>query len=134
VGARYISLDLDGFTETGNIAALTIDSSDVDSLQSIVGLRLGADIPFGAVSLRPEIRGEWRHEFKNDDPRVITGSFGGVGPFGFVTTPLGGDYGVFGAGFSISGGGPLSMIADYTMQFSGGYEIHAVTAGVRMTF
>ena len=29
-GARYIDLDLDGFTETGNIAALTIGDSSIE--------------------------------------------------------------------------------------------------------
>lgn len=133
-GARYVNLDLDGFTETGNIAALTIDATDFESLQSIAGLRVGADIPMGSASLRPSIRGEWRHEFKNDDPRLITGSFGGAAPFGFTTTPLGDDYAVVGAGFSVSGKGPLSFAIDYTGQLGGGYEIHALTTGLRLTF
>ena len=133
-GARWVNLDLDGFTETGNVAALTIDDGEVDSLQSIVGLRLGADIPMGGASLRPSIRGEWRHEFRNDEPRTITGSFGGAGPFAFSTTPLAEDYLVVGAGFAVSGGGPLSFVADYTGQLTGGYDIHALTAGLRLTF
>lgn len=133
-GARYVDLDLDAFTETGNIAALTIDATDIESLQSIAGLRVGADIPAGSASVRPSIRGEWRHEFKNDDPRLITGSFDGAGPFGFITTPLGDDHAVVGAGLSVSGGGPLSFALDYTGQFGGGYEIHALTTGLRLTF
>lgn len=133
-GARYVNLDLDAFTETGNMAALTIDATDIESLQSIAGLRAGADIPVGGASVRPSIRGEWRHEFKNDDPRLITGSFGGVAPFAFTTTPLRDDYLVVGAGFSISGVSPLSFVMDYTGQLGGGYEIHALTGGLRLTF
>lgn len=133
-GVRYVDLGLDAFAETGNIAALTIGATDVKSLQSIVGLRLGADIPAGNVSVRPSIRGEWRHEFENDDSRLISSSFGGIGSFSFATTPLGADHVVVGAGLAISGGGPLSLTVDYTGQLSGGYEIHAVTGGVRLTF
>lgn len=133
-GARYVSLDLDAFTEGGNIAALSIDDIDMESLQSIAGLRVGANIPAGSASLRPSIRAEWRHEFENDDPRLITGSFGGAAPFAFTTTPLAADYAVVGAGFSVSGGGPLAFGADYTGQFFGGYEVHALTGGLRLTF
>jgi outer membrane autotransporter protein len=107
---------------------------DVESLQSIVGLRLGAAVPAGRVTVRPSIRGEWRHEFENDDPRVISGSFGGAGPFGFVTRPLGDDHAVVGAGLSISGNGPLALVADYTGQLGGGYEVHALSAGLRLAF
>ncbi len=134
VGARYVSLDLNGFTETGNIAALTIGATEVESLQSIVGLRVGADIPVRSASLRPSIRAEWRHELENDDARLIGGSFGGAGAFGFTTTPLRDDHLVVGAGFSLSGGGPLSLVTDYTGQLAGGYQIHALTGGLRLTF
>jgi outer membrane autotransporter protein len=134
VGARYVDLDLDAFTEGGNIAAQTIGATGLESLQSIAGLRLGADIPAGAASVRPSIRAEWRHEFNNDDARLITGSFGGAGAFAFATTPLSDDHWVVGAGFSISGGGPLSLATDYTGQLTGGYRIHALTGGVRLAF
>ena len=134
VGARYVSLDLDPFVESGNIAALTIGRTDVESLETIAGVRLGADIPAGTAAFRPSIRAEWRHELKNDDPRLISGSFGGAAPFGFATTPLGDDHFVVGGGFSISGGGPLSLVAEYTGQHGGGREIHALTGGVRVAF
>ena len=133
-GARYVNLDLDAFTEAGNLAALTIDAADIESLQSIAGLRAVADIPVGLVSVRPAVRGEWRHEFKNDDPRLITGSFGGIAPFAFATTPLRDDYLVIGAELAISGAGPLAFVADYNGQLGGGYEIHALTLGARLTF
>jgi outer membrane autotransporter protein len=133
-GARYINLDLDAFTETGNIAALTIGATEIESLQSIAGLRVGAEVPLRVGSVRPSIRAEWRHEFKNDDPRLIASSFGGAAPLAFATTPLGDDHVVVGAGFSVSGGGPLSFVADYTGQLGGGYEIHAVSGGLRLTF
>lgn len=133
-GARYVNLDMDAFTESGNMAALTIDAADIESLQSIAGLRAGADIPVGIVSVRPAIRGEWRHEFKNDDPRLITGSFGGIAPFAFATTPLKDDYLVVGAELAIAGEGPLSFVADYNGQLGGGHEIHALTLGARLTF
>jgi hypothetical protein len=47
---------------------------------------------------------------------------------------LGNDYAVAGAGLTVSGGGPLSLVLDYTGQFWGGYEIHGVQAGARLSF
>ena len=133
-GLRYVDIELDEFTETGNMAALTIGATGLESLQSIAGLRLGADIPMGGASLRPSVRGEWRHEFNNDEPRAIAGSFGGAGPFAFSTTPLGDDHLVLGAGLSLSMGRSLAIVADYSAQLGGGYDIHTASAGLRLRF
>ncbi|MGQ0558043.1 MAG: autotransporter outer membrane beta-barrel domain-containing protein [Sphingosinicella sp.] len=132
-GLRYIDLDLDGFVETGNIAGLTIGDADIESLQSIVGVSAEVALPIGGVDVRPSLRAEWRHEFSNDESRLIAGSFGGVGAFNFATVPLSDDHFVLGAGLSV-GGGPVTMVLDYNGQLSGGYDIHAFTGGVRIRF
>ena len=84
--------------------------------------------------MRPSIGGEWRHEFENDGARPINASFGGAAPFTFATTPLGNDHAVVGAGVAVSAGGRLSLSADYTGQLAGGYDLHALTGGVRLSF
>jgi outer membrane autotransporter protein len=134
LGARYVDFELDGFAETGNMAALTIGAAELESLQSIAGLRIGAEIPMGGASLRPSVRGEWRHEFSNDEARPIAGSFGGAGPFSFAAAPLGDDHLVVGAGFTVAGRGALSFALDYSGQLGGGYDVHAVSAGLRLRF
>jgi uncharacterized protein with beta-barrel porin domain len=136
-GARYVDVKVDGFSEGLGLTDLTVGDQDIESLQSIAGLRVGADYKMLGASVRPYVWGEWRHEFKNDDSRIVNASFGGTGistPFAYTTSPLGNDYAVAGAGLTVSGGGPLSLVLDYTGQFWGGYEIHGVQAGARLSF
>ena len=136
-GARYVDVKVDGFSEGLGLTDLTVGDQDIKSLQSIAGLRIGADYKVMGASVRPSIRGEWRHEFKNDESRILTASFGGGGistPFAYATTPLGNDYGVVGAGLTVSGGGPVSLVLDYTGQFWGGYHIHGIQGGARISF
>lgn len=133
-GARYIDFNLEGFTETGNIAALTIGQQEVRSLQSIVGLRLGAEAPAMFATVRGSLTAEWRHEFKDDGARRIAGSFGGAAPFSFATTPLKDDHLVIGAGLAVSEQGPVSLTVSYTGQLLGGYDVHGLNGGVRLAF
>ena len=137
-GARYANVHVRAFGEEGGISALTVSRQNVESLQSIAGLRLGADYEIGGAHVRPSIRGEYRHEFDNDSSRLITASFGsdaGIAstPITYATTPLGKDYAVVGGGLTISGTAPIAVILDYTGQFLGGYRIHAGQVGLRLS-
>ena len=138
-GARYINTDIDDFSEGSSLVALTVLGDEVESIQSILGLRLGADIKLGGASLRPSLRGEWRHEFENKDERDLVASFGGTSsgigePFAFTTTPLAEDFAAVGAGFTISGDSPISVVVDYSGQIASDRSIHGITGGVRVTF
>lgn len=136
-GARYVDVKVDGFSEGVGLTDLTVGDQDVESLQSIAGLRIGADYKVGGASVRPSIRGEWRHEFKNDGGRIIAASFNGGGistPFTYTSTPMGKDYAVVGAGLTISGNSPVAVVLDYTGQFKGGYDIHGIQVGARVSF
>jgi outer membrane autotransporter protein len=135
VGVRYADVRIDNFSEGAGLTNLSVGRQKVDSLQGVAGLRVGVDYPMGNVRIRPTARAEYRREFENDGPRLITSSFngGGIGtPFTTTTTPLGDDQLVVGAGLTIAGEGPVSMAADYTGQFLGGYEIHGVQVGLRI--
>lgn len=137
-GARYANVHVRAFGEIGGISALTVSRQYVESLQSIAGLRFGADYVIGGAHVRPSIRGEYRHEFDNDDSRLITASFGpGTGisstPIVYATTPLGKDYAVLGGGLTISGNAPVAVVLDYTGQYFGGYRIHAAQVGLRLS-
>jgi uncharacterized protein with beta-barrel porin domain len=72
---EYIHLDIDSYTERGADGLnLTVRKQDVDSFQSAVGAALAysLSLPFGV--LVPQIHGEWRHEFLNND-RPITAKY-----------------------------------------------------------
>ena len=137
-GVRYARVDRDGFTETGSIAALAVSQDRVESLQSVAGLTLAAAMPIGgATVLRGHVRGEWRREFKNDEGRLIVANFTGGGitaPFGFTTSPLGRDYAAVGAGITVSGASPVSLVIDYSGEVAGDRAIHGITGGIRLSF
>ena len=138
VGVRYARVDLDGFSEVGGPAALTVSGDRVESLQSVVGLKLAGNVPIGGSTvLRPHVRGEWRREFENDGARLIVANFadaGIAGPFAFTTTPLGRDYAAIGAGFTVSGASKLSLVIDYSGEITGDRNIHGITGGIRLAF
>lgn len=138
VGVRYARVDLDGFSEIGGPAALTVSGGHVESLQSVVGLKLAGNFPLGGFAvLRPHVRGEWRREFENDGARLIVANFVDAGiaaPFAFTTTPLDRDYAAIGAGFTVSGASKLSLVIDYSGDITGDRNIHGITGGIRLAF
>ncbi len=134
---RYANVEIDGFTETGSVAALSVGNLDRESLRTNLGARIGAKFEVAGATVRPQVRGSWYHEFE-DDPQLIVANFTNSGvstaPFNFVTTPLSPDYFNAGAAFTISGNGPLSVVADYDAQFDDDREIHSFTLGARLAF
>jgi outer membrane autotransporter protein len=136
-GVRYADVRIDAFSEGAGLTNLSVGRQSAESLQGVVGLRLGADYPMGSARIRPSVRAEYRREFENDEARLISTSFNGAGinsPFTTTTTPMGDDQLAVGAGLTIAGDSPISMVADYTGQFLGGYEIHGIQVGLRMRF
>lgn len=136
-GVRYARVDLDGFSEIGSTAALTVSGDRVTTLQSVAGLKLAGNLPIGSAVLRAHVRGEWRHEFENDEGRLIVANFNDAGissPFAFTTTPLGRNYAAVGAGFTVSGNSPVSLVVDYSGEIAGDRAIHGITGGVRLSF
>ena len=134
---RYADVRIDGFTEANSVAALSVGNVDRESLRSNVGLRLGYEIEAGEVSVRPQIRGGWYHEFM-DDEQVLAANFIsptlGTAEFPFTATPLDRDYYNAGASIDVSGNGPLSMVADYQVQFDKDRQFHSLTIGARLAF
>ncbi len=139
---RYSDIRIRGFTEVngaGGGAAgaggLTIGDFDRVSVRTNVGARVGTKFEIAGVTVRPQLRGGWYHEFR-DQARVINASFNTAGisgtPFAFTTTPLSGDYFNAGGALNIAGNGPLSFVADYDAQFDDDREFYTLTLGVRL--
>ena len=134
---RYADIQIDGFTETGSASALAIGNLDRVSVRSNVGGRIGGKIQIGGAIVRPQLRGSYYHEFR-DQPRTISAAFLNPGvsttAFGFTTTPLSSDYYNAGAALNVSGNGPLSMVADYDFQLDDDRKVHSLTVGMRFAF
>lgn len=136
-GARYVGVEIGGITEGFTAPSLSVSEQEATSLQSIAGLRLGADFDVLGASVRPHVRGEWRHEFKNDGPRILAANFATTEartPFTYTTAPLGQDYALVGVGLTVSGNSPVALVLDYSGQFFGGYRIQSATIGGRFSF
>jgi uncharacterized protein with beta-barrel porin domain len=135
---RYASIRINGFSEGGgSAAALIVSNIDRESIRSNAGLRVGADFEVGGATVRPQLHGSWYHEFR-DRPQVISAAFINTGlsttPFAFTGTSLGTDYYSAGATLNVAGNGPLSLVADYNVQFDIERELHALTIGARLAF
>ncbi|RYD30423.1 MAG: autotransporter outer membrane beta-barrel domain-containing protein, partial [Verrucomicrobiaceae bacterium] len=63
----YTRVDIDGFTETGSLSPLRYPDQDQDSLRSELGVNLAYTIPVGSVTVTPQIRLAWQHEFMDTD-------------------------------------------------------------------
>ncbi len=132
---RYSDIRIRGFTEVGGGAGgLTIGDFDRVSLRTNAGARIGTKFEIAGAIVRPQLRGGWYHEFR-DQARIITAAYntpGIAGAFNFTTTPLSGDYFNAGGALNISGNGPVSMVADFDSQFDDDREFYTMTIGVRL--
>ena len=136
-GGRYVYVNIDGFSEVSNFTALTLPRIKRESVQSIAGLRLGGNLTIGGATVRPSIRGEYRHEFEDKRARSFLVNLAGPGvnsPFLFTTTPLQQDFAEIGAGFTVSGRSPFSVVIDYEGQIGKDRSIHGLTGGFHLAF
>jgi len=136
-GIRYADVKIDGFTETGSIGSLVIPDIEDESLRLNLGGRLGTKFEVLGANARVQFRGAWLREFLMNDSRTMTVNFTepGIGSaFTFNTNPLSAEYYNVGAALNIAGSGPLSMVADYDVQFDDDRQFHALTVGGRLAF
>ncbi|MCP4354075.1 MAG: autotransporter domain-containing protein [Proteobacteria bacterium] len=103
VGLAYNYADFDSYTETGSASALTVDSETFDSLKS----KVGAEVTFNKVvlgqdwTMRPEIRGYWKHEFIDDGYDYTAKLVGGSAKFTTNGSEPESDSFSFGAGLDL---------------------------------
>jgi outer membrane autotransporter protein len=135
-GLNYSSVDSDPFSETGG-GDLGLDVLDGTgkTLQSRLGARLTGEWGSGGVKWVPELRAEWRHEFK-DDPAWIAANLQSLpdNPFVTIGSQVTGDLGVIGAGVTALMDNGVGVFFDYQGAFGSGYHSHIVQGGVRVKF
>ncbi len=141
VGAKYANVKREAFSEGTATGALSLPRLQTDSLESIAGLRLGLKIPLAGTStvVRPSVRGEYRHEFESAGRgRFLNATFadgaGGQLADPFVATALPHDYAAVGAGLTISGASPFSIVIDYSGEIASQRDIHGLTGGFHLAF
>ena len=132
---QYTEVRIDGFTEKGSLAPLTINSQSQDSLKSALGARASYAWNVGNVTVTPEFRAQWQHEHL-DDRAGVEARFGGGGDSFTVHGPrIGRDSLILDAGVSVQLTSSCSVFAFYSGDLGRkNYTSHSINGGVRISF
>jgi outer membrane autotransporter protein len=98
-------------------------------------MRIACEIPMGGITLTPEVRATWQHEF-GDRTFATTAEFGFGGPDFTVQSPeIGRDTFVLNAGFTLQLSPIFGAHAYYHGDFgTSNYDAHSIFVGARMSF
>jgi uncharacterized protein YhjY with autotransporter beta-barrel domain len=135
-GLQYTHLTVDGYTESGSIADLSVNEQDADSLRSRLGGRISFAFSHYGVSFTPHLDATWQHEFM-DQSRGITSQFngGGVGSFSVQTTNPSRDSALVDLGLNAEINSTVTAFTDYEVQAGQeNYFGQSVQAGVKIGF
>jgi outer membrane autotransporter protein len=133
---QYSYESTDGFTESGSLAPLKVDSQHSESIVSAVGMKASYDWKVGTTIIRPELRLEWEHEYGDVATDVTSQLASGAGlPFTVTGPRIGRDDLHLGVGFSVVFSDRLTAYAYYDGQyFRTDYDSSTVTGGFRFEF
>ncbi|OAI19870.1 hypothetical protein A1507_05825 [Methylomonas koyamae] len=134
---EYTALNIDGYAESGSVAAVRFGKQNIESLISTVGVQTAYTFSFPWGVLIPQLRGEWHHQFL-DGRRSVTGSFiadGSGSTFSMVNDAPTRDYYTFGAEVStVLPGGVSAFLAYETLQSYRHVESNRLMLGGRLEF
>ncbi|MHC4295221.1 MAG: autotransporter family protein, partial [Planctomycetota bacterium] len=134
---QYLCLKEESFTEDDAGAMnLTIDAQDSQSLLSAVGVRFGRVIDLDSVTIMPEIRAEWLHEYL-DDTRTITSRFAtGGGSFSVDGKDPETDSAAIGARLNVGLSENAYIFLNYELLLQGGDGLtgNSLWGGIRIEF
>jgi len=136
-GLYYISMDIDGYTETGAGAlSAVLPSRSVDSLRSQLGGEVAFRLEPENETLVPILRVVWNHEFE-DDGNILRAAFAGAPTTTFAVPgpDLGSDWATVGFGLSGRIANGTSFYLRYQHDIGrDGQDNQEVSAAARMTF
>ncbi len=115
-GIDYVRLTIDGYQETGGIAALSIAGSETDVAYSTLGLRTSMRLPSVGVGARVNGMLGWRHGFGDLTPTSIA-RFDGGSAFTVEGAPLSKNLALVGAGVAVDLSPTTSFSVDYRGAF-----------------
>ena len=112
-----------------------VDSFDALYLRSSIGCNLGFYMAMGEVTLKPEIRGHWLHEFNDSEANLsytLIGGTGGLYNMAFQAPVA--DVLRLGAGISAKLGDYLELRADLDTQQASDYSDYTLLGSLRYQF
>jgi len=131
----YTHLWIDGFTESGSLAPLSIGDRDADSLRSTLAAKVSYDWKIQTWTLRPYARVGWQHEFMDDNGSVNARLASGAGNFFTVQgSDIARDSVVAGAGAQLLFSDAISALLGYSAEANSDYEIHSINGSMNFRF
>jgi outer membrane autotransporter protein len=133
---QYTNVTVNGFSETGSLAPLSIHSDSEESLRTDIGFRVLYQCRAGSVLLEPFLKATWQHEFKYSALPLTAGLVDIPGPFATFSGPVEGhDSAIVSAGISAQWIASVSTYISYNGQLGRDrYDANAVVGGVRFSF
>ena len=129
-------MGLGSFTEAGSLAPLNFPDQHQESIRSTFGAKATYDWKLGTMTLKPEVRAGWQHDY-GDVTFAMQSSFAnGAGPEFLVHGPATGrDSLVVGAGVALQFTDRVSTYIYYDGELARtNYQAHSVSGGFRFEF
>ncbi len=131
---QYTYLDLDSYTETGGVSALTFESQTHESIRGSLGARLTKRLIETAGDFRADVqlRGRWVHEFGDDRASVDT-SFASDPTVVFTVKDdaISRDSAVLGLGFLTELNDRTRAYFDYDTRLNSDETVHVFSASLQ---
>jgi uncharacterized protein with beta-barrel porin domain len=130
-------LTQDSFAEHGaGIYDLYVDNNNSRSNQSFLGVNVSGAVKLGSsVSLAPELRLKWAHEFSSDE-HLINARFSGMGSGSWVskTEALSADTAIIGLGLNFMFKKNISAYIQYDAELNRDFVNHTGLLGLRFSW
>jgi outer membrane autotransporter protein len=132
----HTRVTLDGFTETGSLSPLSYPTQHQDSLRTELGARIAYTAVFNGVTITPQLRIAWQHEFLDSTQSIDSRFAGGGGPTFTVDGPhMSRDRAVVSAGVSARINPAVSVYGFYDGHIgSSDLTSNQFSAGVKIDF
>ncbi|MCX6965031.1 MAG: autotransporter domain-containing protein [Verrucomicrobia bacterium] len=138
VGAQYTYAGIGGFTESGaDSLDLALGHQNANSLRTNLGARIAYNWEVGSnITLIPEVRGFWMHEFLNNPRNISSALEGGSGPsFDYETSAPYRNSVFGGAGISAKFGDRWNGSVFYNVNFGAeGYTNNIISTSLGFSF
>lgn len=111
---QYSYVGFSGFTESGSIAPLKIDSQNAQSERTAIGIKASYEWKVGHLIVKPEISAAWQHEFGDQAYSIVASFSNGAGhSFSVTSPPISRDSLLIGAGATVLLSDHISVYAFY---------------------
>lgn len=133
-GLAYVRLDLNGFTETGGVTALTSSGLTQDNVLTTLGFHAAKSFAVGQASLTTRLGLAWQHAFGDVQPELTESFITGSAPFTVYGVPLARDAALVEAGldWNVTANAVLSVA--YSGQLASDAQDNAVQGRLSVSF